>query len=269
MEMEKKRILILWMIVCMMLSVVACGNEGVISSEDSESKVEESNATSESEKTDDASEKTDSATEDDVVGLEKLKENLMSDVEDVINALYAEYEILCKSVDTYEKYLENTETVKVFYEKINKETTDLCILLREYSVDYANEILASDATYDEKYDDFELVFDDIYEDAGDEIFDEIYDGILDEAFDDFYDGIIGDAYDISQYKTWVEVRSNEYEMWLECRSDVYKTWLDCRSDVYDFFLDMRKETWSNDIERAREKLEDFVEDINKLSDKAA
>ncbi len=201
--------------------------------------------------------------------LEKFENLVMGDVEDTIEALLEEYNLLLADVDTYENYMSNTAAVEGFYEKVYVETVDLGIRLREYSVDMAEEILASDKSFDEKYDDFEIIYDCLYEDAGDEIYDEIYDGILDDMYDDLYDGVLDDGYDNAEYAEWSAARSNEYEWWSDTRSEVYDEWSDCRSDIYDFWSDMRGEMWDDDIERAYKKIEDFVEDIEKLENKGA
>ena len=129
--------------------------------------------------------------------------------------------------------------------------------MREYSINYAEAIMASDKSNDDKYKDFEKLYDCIYDDAGNDIYDEIYDGILDDIYDDFYDGILDDAYD----------NGAPYDEWSDARSDVYDEWSDFRSDVYDFWSDMRSELWDDDIERAEEKIADFRKDIEKIKSK--
>ena len=171
-------------------------------------------------------------------------------------------------IDTYEMYLESTDKVEAFYKKVYDDTKNLCIRMREYSINYAEAIMASDKSNDDKYKDFEGLYDCIYDDAGDDIYDEIYDGILDDIYDDFYDGILDDAYDNgAPYDEWSDARSNEYDWWSDARSDVYDEWSDFRSDVYDFWSDMRSELWDDDIERAEEKIVDFQEDVEKLKHK--
>ena len=180
----------------------------------------------------------------------------------------AEYEKIISDIDTYEKYLENTDKVEAFYKQIYEDTKQLCMRMREYSLNYAETIMASDKSNDDKYKDFEKLYDCIYDDAGDDIYDEIYDGILDDLYDDFYDGILDDAYDNGvPYDEWSDARSDEYDWWSDARSDVYDEWSDFRSDVYDFWSDMRSELWDDDVERAKEKIEDFQEDIEKLKSK--
>lgn len=202
--------------------------------------------------------------EDDMDELEKLETLVIKDVEDTISALNEEYGLLLNEVDTYEKYLENTEKIEAFYEKVYNENLNLCIRMREYSVDFAEMILDSGKSFDDMYDDLEIIYNCVYDDAGDDIYDGIYDGILDDMYDDYYDGILDDAYEKAEYGEWLDARSEEYEWWLDCRSNVYEEWLDFRSEVYEFFLDVRSEIFSDDIEKAYEEIEDFVEDIEKL-----
>ncbi|MCM1171926.1 MAG: hypothetical protein NC393_07345 [Clostridium sp.] len=200
--------------------------------------------------------------------LKDLDEIVSTDVDNTISVMKAEYEKMITDIDTYEKYLENTDKVEAFYKQIYEDTQQLCIRMREYSIDYAEVIMASDKSNDDKYKDFEEIYDCIYDDAGDDIYDEIYDGILDDLYDDFYDGILDDAYDNGvPYDEWSDARSDEYDWWSDARSDVYDEWSDFRSDVYDFYSDMRSELWDDDVERAEEKIVDFREDIEKLKSK--
>ena len=197
-----------------------------------------------------------------------LNETVSTDVDSTISAMKAKYEKIITDIDTYEKYLENTDKVEVFYRQICDDTKQLCIRMREYSINYAKAIMESDKSNDDKYKDFEKLYDCIYDDAGDDIYDEIYDGILDDIYDDFYDGILDDAYDNgAPYDEWSGARSHEYDWWSDARSDVYDEWSDFRSDVYDFWSDMRSELWDDDVERAEEKIVDFQEDIEKLKSK--
>ena len=196
-------------------------------------------------------------------GLAVLEEKVLKDVEETISALTAEYDSLVTEVDSYEKYLDSAETVEGFYAKVLSETQSLCIRMREYSVEYANTILASDKENDEKYSDLEELYDCVYDEAGEEIYDEIYDGILVDVYDDFYNGILDDAYEGAEYSEWSDARSNEYEWWSDARSDVYDEWSDFRSEVYDFWSDLRGEMWDDDMEKAMEIVEDFKEGIEK------
>lgn len=200
--------------------------------------------------------------------LEELDETVSTDVDTTISAMKAEYEKIITDIDTYEKYLENTDKVEAFYKQVYEDTKQLCTRMREYSLNYAEAIMASDKSNDDKYKDFKKLYDCIYDDAGDEIYDEIYDGILDDIYDDFYDGILDDAHDNgAPYDEWSDARSDEYDWWSDARSDVYDEWSDFRSDVYDFWSDIRSELRDDDIERAEEKIADFRKDIEKIKSK--
>ncbi len=269
-----KRKIIVTLMACIMTNILgACGNDGSSVSIVEEKAAAESSVKTES-KTENievdnklefgVEEKTDSELETQDISLYELEELVMADVEGTIGALSEEYQLLLSNVDTYEKYLANITAVEECYKKIYVETRSLCVRLREYSIDYAKLIITSDKSFDEKYDEFETIYDCIYEDAGDEMYDEIYAGILDDAYDDLYNGILDDAYDNAEYKEWAEARANEYEWWSDTRSDVYKEWSDCRSDVYGFWSDMRGEMWDDDIEKAYKKINNFIDDIEKI-----
>lgn len=195
---------------------------------------------------------------------EEINEKVALDVENTIAMLNAEYEKIVMSVDSYDQYSKNIDHIEELYSLILETTTQLCIRMREYSLEYAKVIMASNKTNDEKYDDCEEIYDNVYDDAGDDIYDKIYDDLFDNLYDAFYDGILDDAYDFVPYKEWSSVHSNEYELWSDTHSDVYEEWSDFRSDVYGFWSDMRSELWSDDIERAEKKIEKFQKEVDKL-----
>lgn len=197
-------------------------------------------------------------------GVDQLKAALEKDVEALISSLTSEYEELAADIDTYEKYISNAGRVESFYASTVETVRQFCIKLREYSVTYATVITASDGSYSEKYDELDAIYDDIYDDVGEEIYDEIYDGVLDDMYDTFYDGILDKAYDSAPYEEWSDARSDEYDWWSDARSDVYDEWSDFRSDVYDFFSDVRSAVFKDDDEKTVSKIEDFIADIEKL-----
>ena len=199
---------------------------------------------------------------------DELEAIAIKDADDLVAALTAEYETLTRDIDTYEKYRANADKIDSFYLKIVKDTESLGITLCERAATFAELVLSSSASNDDKYDEMDDIYDYIYEDAAEIIYDDIYDGILDDMYNSFYSGILdhkGDA----PYEEWSEARSNEYEWWSGARSDVYSAWSDCRSDVYGLWSDMRSELFSDDIERAQKKLDDFKEDIAKQREKIA
>lgn len=187
-----------------------------------------------------------------------------AEVEAVLAGLTAEYESIIEGVDSYDAYMAKQAEIVAFYEKVNATSADLCIKMCGYAITYAENILASGKSTDEMYDDMEIIYDLVYDDMGDEIYDGIYDGILDDIYDDFYDGALDDQPDDVEYSDWSDARSNEYEMWSDTRSEVYEQWSDMRSDVYEFWSDMRSELWSDELDGAKEELEDFREDVEKM-----
>ncbi len=199
--------------------------------------------------------------------LKSLEKTIDKDVEDTIFALKDDYENLVSNTDTYSKYKLNTQKIEAFYDNVLASQKELTIRLREYSLTYAELILNSNIDTDDKYDEIKELYDVIYDEAGSNIYDEIYNGILDDLYDDFYNGILDDAYGTVQYSELSNYRSKEYKWWSDTRSDVYKDWSNFRSDVYDFWSDLRSELWDDDIEEAREEVEYFKEDINKLKER--
>ncbi|KMY45976.1 hypothetical protein AC622_18690 [Bacillus sp. FJAT-27916] len=252
-----KKIITLLLIFALLLSFAACGSEKTQNDSENTSTASQSEKNTGNDDTDETGEN-----ENKISG--ELDDIISKDVEDTIAALNVEYEKLVKDIDTYKKYLDNTDRMEAFYEKVYEDTKQLGIRMREYSIAYAELILSSDTSNDDKYDEFEKIYDCIYDDAGDEIYDNIYDGILDDIYDNFYAGILDDAYDNAPYDEWSDARSNEYDLWSDTRSDVYDEWSDTRSDVYDFCSDMRGELWDNDIEKAEDEIKDFKEDVEKL-----
>ncbi len=198
--------------------------------------------------------------------VDNLADIVEKDVGDTIAVLNSEYEQLKAELNTFDIYLANADKMEAFYEKINVTNRNLCIRMYEYSLNYAEIIINSDMTFDDKYDELDNLLDDVYDDAGDEILDGIYDGILEDMLDDYYDGIIENGQDTVEYSTWYHARSDEYEWWYDTRSDVYEDWYDFRGDVYEFWSDLRGEMWDDDQEKALEKIEDFRKDIEKMKD---
>jgi len=186
-----------------------------------------------------------------------------NDVENAISALKTEYEELVAEIDTYDKYKNNIDKIEAYYAKVTASTNELRIKLSEYAINYAQEIVSSDLSNDDKYEELDEIYDVIYEDARDEIYDEIYNGILDDMLDSFYNGILEYNNDIS-YDEWSDLNSDEYDRWSDTGSEVYDIWSDLGSDVYDFWSDVRGELWDDDLEKAQQKIDDFKEDIEKL-----
>ncbi|MEF2765901.1 MAG: hypothetical protein U0N43_11535 [Mediterraneibacter sp.] len=198
--------------------------------------------------------------------LDELNELVIQNLENRVAALNSQYEELKNEIDTYEKFSANIQDIENFYSDIYEKTRDICIEMREYSLDYARFILDSDGDKNDKYDDLEELYDTVYDDGGELIYDEIYDGILDEVYDVFYDGILDEAYDTVGYEEWYDTCSDEFERWYDTRSDVYEEWYDTRSDIYEFYYDLRSELWDADFEKAEEIIQEFREDTSNLKE---
>lgn len=276
--MKTKRILAALCIGTILMSITACGNnesseasttsitvtESTTTVTEATVKSEPTSAINMDETTSDVMQTATSETAADPI--EEINNAVAEDLMNTFSALSSEYEQLKLELDTYEKYLDNADKMEAFYDNIYKTSQELNLRLCEYSLYYAETIVNSDMSFDDKYDMLDELYDNIYDDAGDDIYDEIYDGLLQDIYDDYYDGLLKDAYDNADYKEWADARSDEYDWWSDTRSDVYKNWADFRSDIYEFWSDMRSEMWSNDTERALEKIEDFREDIAKMKE---
>lgn len=202
-----------------------------------------------------------------VNSLEELNTKVENDVDESLTTLEEEWTNFKSRIDSYEKYKSNIDDVEAFYAKVLEDTHQLCMRMYLYSLEYARFIMDSDRSFGEKYDDFDELYDTVYDDAGEDIFDAVYDGILSEMFKAFYDGILSDAYEDVPYGEWSEALSDEYDRWSDTNSDVYDEWSDMRSDIYDFCSDMHKEMWDKDQERAEKKYNDFLEDVQMLLSK--
>ena len=199
-----------------------------------------------------------------VNSLEELEKIIEEDVDDTIAVLSSEFNTLKGDIDSYSKFKSNVKDVEAFYDKIVEQTEKLCIRLQEYAVKYGEIIMNSNTSASDKYDDFDDMYDCIYDDACDEILDGVYNGILDDMLDSFYNGIIDD-YDYDNYSEWSDILSKEYRRWSDASSDVYKLWSDTSSEVYGFWSDMQSELWNDDLEGANEDLMNYKEDVQKLS----
>lgn len=197
---------------------------------------------------------------------DELKEITEKDVKDTIASLNQEYQQLKKDVDSYEKYEKNIDKMEAFYEKVCDTNKELCLRMREYSWNYAQKIVLADQSNDEKYEELDTIYDYVYDDAGDDIYDEIYDGIMEEIYDDYYDGIVEDGYDSVPYEEWSDMLSDEYDRWSDAVKETYREWSDSQSDIYRFGSDVKSEVYSNDMDRAKDKLRDFKEDIEKMKE---
>ena len=260
-----KKIITLLFALCLVLSVTACSSQQVTdTSTPTNTPSVQTNSTNESNNQQSTNTDLDAESIVKADSLEEIEANVIKDVDNSIASMTKEMESLAIEIDSFDKYKDNEDRIKGFYDKICAETLRLEICLMEYAVAYAEFIMKSDSDFDDKYDDLDELYDVVYEDAGDEIYDEIYDGILDDMYDIFYDGLLDEAYDSVPYDKWLDACSNEYEWWLDACSECYEFWLDTRSDIYEFWLDMRSATFGKDTEEAYEIISDFKEDIEDL-----
>lgn len=125
--------------------------------------------------------------------LDELIDTMMDELDADSTSLSDHYEELQSVLDSYENYVQNQDKVESFYENIYQCTKNIGIRMREYSLEYAKIIVASDRTNSEKYDDFDELYDAVYEDAGDEIYETYYEDIFDELYDNIYDGVLDEA----------------------------------------------------------------------------
>lgn len=197
----------------------------------------------------------------------EFKESVKKDIKDTIESLEKDYKQLKADIDTYDKYSKNADKIKAFYDNINETHKSLCIRMREYALDYADKILSSNTSNDEKYEELDKLYKIIYDDGGESIYDGVYDGILSDMYNDFYDGILADAYDSVPYAELSKLRTQEYKWWSNTRSDVYKQWSNFRSDVYKFWSSLRSKVWNDEIDETKEIMSDFKADINELKEK--
>lgn len=195
----------------------------------------------------------------------EIKGQVTKDIEDTLAILNEEFESLKEEVGSYKAYAKNVDKVNAFYERVLNESLCLCSRMCEYSIDFVEAIITSEKNADDMYDDCEIIYDCIYDNAGDEIYDGIYDGLLDDMYNTFYSGVLEERDDSVKYAEWSDIRSGEYKRWSDARSECYQQWSDMRSEVYKFWSDMRSELWSDDISGAKGKIEDFREEIQKMT----
>lgn len=253
----------LFIIIVVIAIVVLCGICLIFSNKETETS--HTTSTEQSNSTETTLDKTTTAIDiNKITSLDEIKTFAMNDVQNEINALTTEKEALILEINSYNLYKDNLKKVEDFYAKTLLTTENIGIKMREYSIVYAEFILNSDKSNDDKYDDLEEIYDVVYEDIGDMIYDEIYENTLDSLYDAFYDGILDDAYDTIEYKEWSDASSYAYDLWSDTGSDIYKAWSNATSDVYDFWSDVGSEIYGNDIEGANKEIQEFKDDINKL-----
>ena len=244
----------------MMLALAACSSNRSVGEPD---KIDTQNQTSSPEKADAQLQENsvESIEDDDLYTL------ALADVDQTTTALRNEYNALTTEIASYEKYVENAEKVKDFYSKIEVETENLCIKLRERGADYVDSVIASDMSSDDMYDAMDEVYDSLYDEAGDDIYDELYDDLMDDLYDAFYNGVLENSPDTSDYDEWMDILSSEYEMWSDTGSEVYEYISDYKSDIYELQSDVKSRLWDDDIEKAQREVDRFREDIQGIKDR--
>lgn len=199
-----------------------------------------------------------------ITTIEQLEEIISKDVTDTNAKLVADQETLVANVDTYEKYETNINKVQDFYNQIIKETNDITIRMREYSIIYVEIVMSSDMSYKDK----DKAIDDMYDLICDDAFEDIYDGICDDLMEDmysaFYSGVVEDGYDYVPYKKWSDVLSQAYDMYSDCSSEVYDIWSDASSDIYEFWSDVSSAMWDGDEAEIEDEIKKLKGDIDKL-----
>lgn len=198
-----------------------------------------------------------------VTSLEDLEVRIEEHLASTIASLNSQWETLAEEIDTYVKYVEDTERVFAFYQTVIDETEKMCIMLYEYTAAYSRMILDSDMSAADKYKAIDGINDCLYDDACDEIHDEIYEGLLDDMKDYYYEDILNDAKDNIDYSDWYDICADEYKQWYDTSSEVYSLYYDAASEIYSFYYDMARELYGRDLERAEKIYERFLKKIAK------
>lgn len=195
---------------------------------------------------------------------EELETVIDAHVTECVQALWAEWEALAADIDTFDEYMESTESIEAFHAHIEDSVSQIFVMICDYGTVYAKLILQSGSSTKDMYNTFEGFKDCIYEDACEIVKDEIYEDLLGEIKDYYYEGIIKDAKDNVRYSDWSDARGDAYSWWSDARGEVYSNWSDTRGDLYSFYSDMRSELYSGDIDGASNELQDFKDKISKM-----
>lgn len=252
----------------LMASLAACSTNDALPVNDaagsaSQNAVEKSNDTKEDQKKDAP------ATPVEASSLDNLEAEITAYVDGQVAQMKADYDTLVAKIDGYDAYTANVEQVQGYYDQVLAGTSDICLQLRQYAIDYANLAGSLDEDFDDQYDNLEGIYDVIYEDAADAVYDGIYEDLSSDLYDQFYDGVVSDGYDLAPYDEWSDVSSDAYDMWSDTMSDVYDEWSDAKSDIYDFYSDVRSDLYDNDSEEFDEHVAEFQSDVDALKQEAA
>lgn len=190
-------------------------------------------------------------------------------VDETLSVLTANYDALMADVDTFDAYLENTEAIDAFYEEIVEATDALCLTLREYSLQYAKEIIADNGDdFGDMSDDLDEIYEEVYDDAKSDIYDDVYYGIIDDLYEAFYNGVVDDGYDSLEYSEWEAISNAAYDSWQAASNKVYDIVSDFDDDIYDFYYDLDDKVWDENIDKINAILDDFAFDIEVLKGNA-
>lgn len=185
-------------------------------------------------------------------------------VSECVQALEAEWKALSADIDTFDKFMNNSQKIKDFHKKTEESAHLLLVMICDYGIRYAEMIMQSDSLTKEKYQSFDGFRKCIYEDACEIVKEDIYEGLLKDIKAYYYDGIINDAKGDVQYSDWSDARGDAYSWWSDARGEVYSDWSDTRGNIYSFFSGIRSELYSGDITEANEELEDFKKEVNRF-----
>ncbi len=163
--------------------------------------------------------------------LEDVLTAIDTDTGNTIDTIKDNYSALAGSVDSYEKYVDNVESIKAFFTSVE---TDLNKLFEAYDKYYeayfklAMETCADNKELDRAFDDF---YDRVYGDAFDDIYDDVYNRVFDDYYDDFYNGIVEEGRDIVAYNTWSDVQSQCYSDYSDAHTKCYIIYTTVRQQV--------------------------------------
>lgn len=181
-------------------------------------------------------------------------------------ALEKEWEKLSKNIDSFDKFKERSEEIKLFHKHLEDSAYLLFVTICDYGVSYAELIMQSDMSDRDKYNAFDGFYNNIYQDACSVVKESLYDELLREIKMYYYDGIIKAAKDNTDYSTWSSARSDTYRWWSDSRSSIYSDWSDTRSTLYSFRSDIRSELYSGNEEEANQELQKFKKKVDKMKE---
>jgi len=172
---------------------------------------------------------------------EEIFDAVDSSTASTIQTIKDNYATLKSSIDTYEKYVDNKDSVTAFFESIDKEMSNLYGAYDKYYEAYFK--MAIDTSADNKEMDKALdnFYDRIYTDAFDDIYDDVYNRVYDNYYDDFYNGFLDDARDNVAYNEWSDTHSQCYSEYSEFHTAMYKAYSDAHLKCYSVYTNVRQQ----------------------------